>query len=260
MVSIYRSVVAVAKYNAPANKKHHCWFPEVAEVDGREYARINLSDPRFKTFVDNKLAMHDLIMKRRNAAIDTALKAKFDTAAYGYALGYQPQGALRLPKRKREEMTDELPNVLTAVVKTTEGHEYDVRCLMVSAARHCLSIELTNENMELLQADPRPDTDSEDGAAPPFRPTITHANVKWNATRSSVYCTYFDAEKAKQSKKSFRVVPGTSSCPVEFQRKVDSMAKVAADFYAANHRQTPAISNDVRDEMYGVLQQSDVDH
>ena len=158
-----------------------------------------------------------------------------------------------MPKRKREEMTDMLPNVLTAVVQTTEGHEYDVRCLVVSAPRHVLSIELTNENMELLQADPRPDTDSEDGAAPPFRPTITHANVKWNAKRSSVYCTYFDAEKAKRSTKSFRVVPGTSSCPVEFQRKVDSMAKVAADFYALNHRQTPAISNDISDEMHGAL-------
>ena len=259
MVSIFRSVVAIAKHGAPSNKKHQCWFPHVAEVDGRQYARISLSDPRFKAFVDNKLAMHDLIMKRRNAAIDTALKEKFDTAAYGY-LGYQPQGALRLPKRKREEMTDELPNVLTAVVQTTEGHEYDVRCLMVSAARHGLSIELTNENMELLQADPKPDTDSEEGAPRPFRPEITHANVKWNAARSSVYCTYFDAEKAKQSKKSFGVVPRTITCTVEFQSKVDSMAKVAADFYAANHRQTPAISNDVSAETHGVLQQSDVDH
>ena len=231
MVSIYRSVVAV--HNPPANKKHHCWFPEVAEVDGREYARINLSDPRFKAFVDNKLAMHDLIMKRRNAAIDSALKKKLDTAASG-DLGYEPQGALRLPKRKREEVTDELPNVLTAEVKTTEGYEYEVRCLMVSDARHHLSIELTNENMELLQEDPRPDTDSDNGA-PPFRPTITHANVKWNAKQSSVYCTYFDAAKGKRTRKSFRVVRGPSSCPVEFQKEVDSMAKVAADFHALQH-------------------------
>ena len=260
MVSIYRGVAAVARHDAPANKKHHCWFTEVDEVDGREYAQIKLSDPRFTKFVGNKLAMHDILMKKRNAAIDTALKAKFNTAAYGY-LGYQPQGgALRLPKRKREEMTDMLPNVLTAVVQTTEGHEYDVRCLVVSAPRHVLSIELTNENMELLQEDPKPDTDSEDGAPRPFRPKITHANVKWNAARSSVYCTYFDAEKAKESKKSFGVVPRTITCPVEFQSKVDSMAKVAADFYALNHRQTPAISNDVSAETHGVLQQSDVDH
>ena len=160
MVSIYRHVVAVAKVNAAANKKHYCWFPEVAEVDGREFASINLTGPRFKAFVGIKLAMHNLIMKRRNDAIDTALKEKFDTAAYGY-VGYEPQGGpLRLPKRKREEMTDSLPNVLTAVVKTTEGHEYEFRCLMVSAGRHSLSIELTNENMDLLQADPRLDTDS----------------------------------------------------------------------------------------------------
>ena len=250
MVSIYRSVVAVAKHNPPANSKHHCWFPEVAEVDGREYARINVSDPRFKAFVDNKRAMHDLIMKRRNAAIDTALKKKLDTAASG-DLGYQPQGALRLPKRKREEMTDELPNVLTAEVKTTEGHEYEVRCLMVSDARHHLSIELTNENMELLQADPRPDTDSNNGVAPPFRPTITHANVKWNAKQSSVYCTYFDAAKGKRTRKSFRVVRGPSSCPVEFQKEVDSMAKVAADFHALNHAFHG--SNAISDEMHGAL-------
>ena len=254
MVSIFRGVVAIAKNGAQSNKIHQCWFPDVAEVEGRQYALITCGDHRFKAFVDNKTAMHDLMVKRRNAAIDAALMEKFGTA------GYEPHGALRLPKRKREEMTDMLPNVLTVVVQTTEGLEYDVRCLVVSAPRHVLSIELTNENMELLQEDPKPDTDSEEGAPRPFRPVITHANVKWNAARSSVYCTYFDAEKAKQSKKSFGVVPRTITCTVEFQSKVDSMAKVAADFYAANHRQTPAISNDVSAETDGVLQQSEVDH
>ena len=125
MVSIFRSVVAIAKHGAPSDKKHQCWFPDVAEVDGRQYARISLSDQRFKAFVDNKTAMHDLMVKRRNAAIDAALMEKFGTA------GYEPHGALRMPKRKREEMTDELPNVLTAEVKTTEGHEYEFWFLMV---------------------------------------------------------------------------------------------------------------------------------
>ena len=148
-------------------------------------------------------------------------------------------------------MTDELPNVLTAEVKTTEGHEYEVRCLMVSAARQCLSIELTNENMELLQADPRPDTDSDNGA-PPFQPTITHANVKWNAKQSSVYCTYFDAAKGKRTRKSFRVVRGPSGCPVEFQKEVDSMAKVAADFHALHHAFHG--SKDISSEIIGHLE------
>ena len=112
---------------------------------------------------------------------------------------------------------------------------------MVSARGHPLSIELTNENMELLQSDPQPDPDSEEVTAPPFRPTITHANVKWNATRKMVYCMYFDVEKDQLSRKSFRVVPGMD--PVEFQRKVDTAAQSAANFYALNHHQTPAISN-----------------
>ena len=86
-------------------------------------------------------------MKKRNAAIDVALMDKFGTAE-------DPDAARCLPKRKRVEMTDEFPNVLTADVKTSEGYEYDFRFLMVSADHHKLSIELTNENMELLQAEP----------------------------------------------------------------------------------------------------------
>ena len=256
MVSIHRNVVGVAKHNASSKKKHLSWFPDVDEVDGRQYVLLNLGDPRFKAFIDHKPAMHDLIMKRRNDAIDAALKGKFDTAAWGY-IGYEPQGgALRLPKRKREEMTDQLPNVLIAVVKTTEGHEYDVRCLMVSAARHQLSIELTNENMELLQADP--DTVPEDAPEAPYRPSITVENVKWNVTRKMVYCTYFDVEKKHLRKKSFRVLQNEDR--VAFQRNVDTAAQEAANFYALNHHKTraisngtPAISNGASDEVDGAL-------
>ena len=69
---------------------------------------------------------------------------------------------------------------------------------------------------------------------------------------------YFDVEKNKLTRKSFPVLPGGSE--VEFQRKVDTAAQSAANFYALNHHQThaisngtPAISNGISDEMDGAL-------
>ena len=225
-------MTAIAKNGPRARKIHSCWFPDVAEVDGRQYALITVGDPRFRAFVDNNTAMHDLLVKRRNAAIDVALMEKF-----GAAEG--PDATRCLPKRKRGEMTDELPNVLTAEVKTSEGHEYDFRFLVVSADHHRLSIELTNENMELLQAEPMLDDATEDDSAVSFQPTITHEHVKWNGKRSQVYCTYFDSEKRKRSRKHFPVVPCMG--PEEFQGEVDRMAQIAADFYTANHVQPPVM-------------------
>ena len=228
MVSIFGGVVAIAKNGTQATKIHSCWFPDVCEVEGRQYALINCGDHRFKAFVNNSTAMHDLMVKRRNAAIDDALMEKFGTAE-------DPDAARCLPKRKRVEMTDELPNVLTAEVKTSDGHEYEFRFLKVSADHHRLSIELTNENMELLQAEPTIDDDTQDEASDSFKPTITHEHVSWYGKRSQVYCNYYDAEKRKRARKSFRVVPCED--PEEFQGKVDSMAQIAADFYALNHSQ-----------------------
>ena len=175
--------------------------------------------------------MHDLMVKRRNAAIDVALMEKFGAAE-------DPDATRCLPKRKRGEMTDELPNVLTAEVKTSEGHEYDFRFLVVSGDNHRLSIELTNENMELLQAEPMLDDATEDDSAVSFQPTITHEHVKWNGKRSSVYCTYSDSEKRRRTK-NFPVVPCMD--PKEFQREVDRMAQMTADFYTANHAQPPVM-------------------
>ena len=80
MVSIFRGVIAIAKNGPQARKIHSCWFPDVAEVDGRQYALITVGDPRFRAFVDNNTAMHDLMVKRRNAAIDVALMEKFGAA------------------------------------------------------------------------------------------------------------------------------------------------------------------------------------
>ena len=231
MVSIFRGVTAIAKNGPQARKIHSCWFPDVAEVDGRQYARITVGDHRFRAFVDNNTAMHDLMVKRRNAAIDVALMEKFGAAE-------DPDATRCLPKRKRGEMTDELPNVLTAEVKTSEGHEYDFRFLVVSADHHRLSIELTNENMELLQAEPMLDDATEDDSAVSFQPTITHEHVKWNGKRSSVYCTYSDSDKRRRTK-NFPVVPCMD--PKEFQGEVDRMAQMTADFYTANHAQPPVM-------------------
>ena len=228
MVSIFRNVVGIAKNGEHATKINSCWFPDVAEVDGRQYALITVGDPRFKAFVDGKIQMHDLMVKRRNAAIDAALMEKF-LPKFGAA--EDPDATRCLPKRKRRAMADELPNVLTAEVKTSEGHEYDFRFLVVSGDNHRLSIELTNENMELLQAEPMLDDATEDDSAVSFQPTITHEHVKWNGKRSSVYCTYLDSEKRRRTK-SFHVVPCMD--PKEFQREVDRMAQATADFYTEN--------------------------
>ena len=220
MAFIQRNVVAVARNEEAAGQLHRCWFPTVEERSGRQFMTIVSGEYRFKKFIDNKMDMFDAIVKARSEAVEEALLNKFGESA-------DPSMDRSLPNRRRAEMIDEIEDVLHASVQTDDGTNHKIYVLKPATDGSKLSIELTNENVDLLLMKPK------DAKVTNYVPSIGYENVKWCGARSSVYCKYYDADKTRTIRKSFPVTPSEDESV--YQERVDSMAKLCNDFYQEKH-------------------------
>ena len=119
-----------------------------------------------------------------------------------------PNASPVLPKRRRIEMVDEIPRVLTASVVAKGGTEHQFKVIAIASAQAKLSFELTNSNIELLLKEPE-EVPKEEVEA--FEPIINEENVFWHKQSSAVMCKYRDNITRKFRNQSFKVTPSVDA-------------------------------------------------
>ena len=175
MEPLLRSDIAVItgghlKDHSPYN----AWLPELKEVEGVHFLKVDRCDRRFYKYVDGNFSMLDEILKKRNEEVQLRMDAACrdeDPMADDEAT---PQ------KRPRRTLADELPSMISVAVTSEQSGNHSVRVLSDWYKCSKLFIELTQVSIKLLLEEPQADDDR-------FTPIIREMNVKWAPSNRLLY-------------------------------------------------------------------------
>ena len=131
--------------------------------------------------------MLDRIVEIRNKAVMDKMEL-LETTDDPNNPGGVVQNALKKPRR---ELIDDLPHVITVTVQSVNGIDHEVRVKTCWRESAVLSIELTDNNLELLLDDPAVITPST------FTPELSTDLVRWVHRRQSLVLSYYDSGKDK---------------------------------------------------------------
>ena len=177
-----------------------------------------------------KWANVDMIQKLIDARKVVVAKLMHDAA-----LSSQPQelmdaddAAPSAPKWAKHELYDDVASTCQLRVMCENDEEHRPRVLTSSSDRSKLWLELTTENIALLQLKPAEPTES-------WKPDLSEfPNVKWLKQRHVVQVTYWDSREQEKRMKS---LPVKKSNPYDFadvQSRATRAARELQDVYNSN--------------------------
>lgn len=193
---------------APDAAVETAWFPDTETIEGKTMFTITC-DYRCKKFLDGREKMHNHLINMRNAAVDKLMQdlAKSD----------DPDGddiiAPNIPKRAKRQMIDDIPKLVELGIQTTTGGPHAV--VVASARRYdaMLSMELTEENLNLLHEDPQ--------VVKNHKFKCQETNVAYIPSRSAARCIYRSAD-GKTKYKHVKMIHETTAGQEEIQRAIDT--------------------------------------
>ena len=237
-INIGRNLVAITGRPNGLKTPNTCWFPEVEQIEGREFIKIVSWMPAFSAFVKGDKRMYQAMCIARNEAT---------TRAFQQHAGQDEDNpdALHVVRRGRKRQIVEVINqVIPASVKSEDGVDHTFMVVPEHRVDAVLRMELTHENVKLLTLKPLIDEE-----AVVFNPDIEENNVKWVGCRSMVACRYYDKSKTKWRTKSFTVTP--SSNVAEYRERINRMAQACQGFFDLHHSEPSADESSTDDEAGG---------
>ena len=191
------------------------WVPDVIEVDGAEFVKIERRDRGLAKFLGVKahtssplkdVAFLDVLREWRNAAVDKAI----NDASPPDLFAAERQCA----KRRKLPLGTDAP----AVVRVEhEDIGQPMNMLFTTDRNKCVAIELTEANLNFICEQVRSGSGTATIRQKNARPDVVapaDQGVHWLDARKVWYVMYFDEDKAKKWK-SFRPVDSEDAAQVE---------------------------------------------
>ena len=236
-ITIGRNLVAITNKNGGIDAPNTCWFPQVEQIDGREFIKIVPYIPQFTVFVKNDKRMYQAMCNARNDATTAAFK-QFDVVD-----GDNPYENHVVRKGRKRQLIELIDQAIPAKVTSEDGVEHTFMCVPEHRVDSMLRVELTHENVKLLTLKPRVEPEPIR-----FKPDIEEEHVKWVGCRSMVTCRYFDKSKGKRRMKSFTVPPSANYA--DYRERINRMAQACQVYFDAHHSDpAEAESNDGEDDV-----------
>ena len=228
MVSICRDIVVIRGGGIPRDAPlSHAWVTEVEVVDGVTFLAVAKNSYFAQVFLQKKYAMLDCIVDARNKVVMDKM-ASLDATDDPNNPGDVVPNALKKPRR---QLIDDLPTVITVTVESVNGINHDIRVKTCWRESAVLSIELTENNLELLIDDPAVRKTST------FKPEVSTEYVRWLHGRQSLVLHYYDSSKDKW-RQCIRKVD-VDRPDAEVQADVNEIVAEMLEFRSRRHNPPP---------------------
>jgi hypothetical protein len=214
--------------------QHSIWLAKrvYRSIDNVDVPFVELvrADPKFRQFVKAEFRVLDRMIVLRNRAVT----AQSETAAA------DPDDPLEdvVPKRAKKQFAAGMPAVISIRMTFADGRETLVRVLSAQTNNTRLSIELTGQNLDILNSEEL--ADFEDMEDTPFVPenlsTESTMVIRWAAARRSIFCRYYNSADAKWRHK-YTAIRGYGGDEERFHQAVARAARVLETWYIEHHEQ-----------------------
>jgi hypothetical protein len=217
-----------------ASDQHSIWLAKriYRSIDNVDVPFVELvrADPKFRQFVKAEFRVLDRMIVLRNRAV----KAESETATAN------PDDPLEdvAPKRAKKEFAAGMPAIISIRMTLADGRENLVRVLSAQTNSTRLSMELTGQNLDLLNSEELADFENKEDT--PFVPenlsTESTMVIRWAAARRSIYCRYYNSADAKWRQK-YTAIKGYGGDEERFHQAVARAVRVLETFYGEHHEQ-----------------------
>ena len=203
--------VAIRGGGIPLDATQHCAWMLVPEVvDGHRFIDVGQNDHGAGRYLNKNFDMVERLRHRRNTKVAELMRAIASAEVDPNSNGcISPDAEDRRLSRPKRELIDKIPKTIEVEVETRNGVQHTVRVVPSWRERGVLQLELTQDNLDLLLEEPRPE-------ATPFTPTIDQPDVVWVKDRNHVRCTYWSSKTKKWR---------TTSRPIDFDSDMDDDKK-----------------------------------
>ncbi len=201
------------------------WTPMTTIKGGKKFVLLDVTDKRFQRYCQNSFAMVDHITFQRNVAVNQLMRKVEikDEVAASSAAGPP------VLKRARREIYDDIDEWTTVQLDTESGPKF-MNVLTAAQARDKLWVELSAENMTLLNAQPASPTSEPEHVVP----NVSEPHVKWIPSRQQLRIVWWDAAAQEEKSKSPTIKQGD-----DFQERIDQTARELEEQYMAKHSARP---------------------
>ena len=212
-------------------------------IDDVRFVTLPKVDRRLHSFLNGEFAMYELLVAKRNAAVESAMAA-MDVAADPLDTGDgQP-----VRKRPKRIYADEIQKTLDVSVRVhsdadEQGEEHVIKVLSSITGQGPLGFEMSEQSFQVLLKKPHTcEIDS-------LIPDIVEPSVSWHRSTRTLICTYFSQRRGKWRRKhSPKIAPGPI---LDVQQRVNDFARELQEFHETNHYAGPGVpgeADDIEDE------------
>jgi hypothetical protein len=197
------------------------WIVIPEDVDGYRFFEVH-ANYHCKQYLNANFRMVERLQKQRNAKAAALMRA-------AAAADLDPHcGGWISPEHMKKELIDKIPKTIEVEVETRNGVQATVRVLPSWRESSVLQLELTQDNLDLLLEEPRPEETQ-------FTPTISQPDVAWVKDRNYVRCRYWSS-RVKKWKTRSRLIDFDSDMDDDKKQELVDIGAIALQrHFNANH-------------------------
>ena len=193
-------------------------------IENKQFVTLKRhANHRLKKFLNNDFTMYDLLVARRNRAVESAMGVAEIADSDETSMHEGEDEPTR--KRAKRALIDNIPKILEIRVRTDCGQTHTVCITSHRYAKHPLKLEATIANFEFLLLTPHADELTQTRGI-----TVEEPNVRYipslNALLTHYYCRETDTWKRKTSSK----ISASAN-----QAEVNAVASRLQNFFERNH-------------------------
>ena len=204
------------------------WIVIPEDVDGYRFFEVH-ANYQCKQYLNANFRMVERLQKQRDAKAAALMRELASADADPNFDGcISPNAEDRRLSRPKKELIDKIPKTIEVEVETRNGVQATVRVLPSWRESSVLQLELTQDNLNLLLEEPRPEKTQ-------FTPTISQPDVAWVKDRNYVRCRYWSSRVKKWRTRSRLIDFDSDMDDDKKQELVDIGAIALQRIFNANH-------------------------